>query len=363
MTRDIPRKHRALFILLAVSYALRLYLVHAGGRHFYPDEMRYERAMVVGNALLHGQLGLALDTFVSYGDHTGFVFFGFVPCLFQFLLRLIAGIHPPDSDWVGAAFCALGSIACILLTYLLALRSGGDEEESFFAAFLMACTSSIFYFSRFLLPYDFGLALILLGLYVGWMENPGFRRSVAAGFLVGFGVFTYNGYWAAGTAAICIFVLRNQPDFRNVLRRSLGAGLGATLPVLAFEALARIRHQPSFVEAMVKFSATLSWYGQGVYYEGWRIMWPYFWHGEHGILILWVAGLILVAAKTLRRQPTTSREGYWLICFLLIWVMLSIVSTGLHKSVIYGRTTREMIPFLCLIVAARMRDLLPEKRQ
>ena len=99
--------------------------------------------------------------------------------------------------------------------------------------------------------------------------------------------------------------------------------------------------------AFVKYSGTIA---QGSFAEGWSLPFVYLWHAEHFLLVAWVAcaGWWLCRPRTIAGDPRL-RAG--MIGVVVIYALLVILSTVLHKFVVYGRLVRQMVPFLCLITA------------
>ena len=92
---------------------------------------------------------------------------------------------------------------------------------------------------------------------------------------------------------------------------------------------------------------------QGEYQEGWRLPFEYLWHAEHGLLIVWLAGLgwCLVTVRHWSASPVV-RVG--LTGSLAVWAALAVTSTAVHVFVVYGRLARQLVPFFCLLAACML---------
>jgi hypothetical protein len=78
----------------------------------------------------------------------------------------------------------------------------------------------------------------------------------------------------------------------------------------------------------------------GTFEEGWKFPTLYLWDTERLILIVW----IVLAVLAIRRA------WLWVSLALAAYVFLALPS-HLHVVVVYGRTARQLIPFLCLAAA------------
>jgi hypothetical protein len=143
---------------------------------------------------------------------------------------------------------------------------------------------------------------------------------------------------------------------RDVVWKGVFVGCGFVAPLLALEALSRIRADMSFVRGMASLMGLAT---QGDFAEGWRAFWAYLWYAEHGLLLVWVAGALAVVTFAIQRPgPARSRGVLWLAAAAAIYSLLTVNSTVLHKSVVLGRFARQAVPFFCLATAAALRELL-----
>src|SRR4029079_4041194 len=96
--------------------------------------------------------------------------------------------------------------------------------------------------------------------------------------------------------------------------------------------------------------------------EGFSLPWAYLWHAEHGLLLVWIAAVILVvsgAGAWNARRLQTAR--LWVIAAGVIYLGLGFSSAFLHVFVVMGRQSRQIVPFLCLATAAAAAEWLQRR--
>src|SRR5262245_55245913 len=149
------KQHKALLVLLAVSWGVRAVLVLHGGQCYWPDETRYLRTWSVLLRLSQANLAGVLDYVLQSPDHTGFILVGGLPAVIQYITIWLLGLpverfSVEKTMWVPAIPLSLASVASIGMTYAVARRAGADKREGLMAAFMMACATTMFYYSRHL---------------------------------------------------------------------------------------------------------------------------------------------------------------------------------------------------------------------
>jgi hypothetical protein len=111
---------------------------------------------------------------------------------------------------------------------------------------------------------------------------------------------------------------------------------------------------------MRAFSRTVT---QGVYTEGWSLPWAYLWDSEG---CLGAAVAVLVAYAWLRarrqRQPMEMRLAFGLTGAGLTYALLVLFSVGLRIFVVYGRTVKPLVPFLCIAGGCALSQLVAERK-
>ncbi|AGA28480.1 glycosyltransferase family 39 protein [Singulisphaera acidiphila] len=351
-----------LLALLLVAWCLRVVLVLRGGQCYFPDETRYFQCWGVLEHLARGELGGACDVVVGSVAHCFYTVLCCGPAVVQCGVAWLGG-RPIRwvivRDWlsVSALVLSLASVVCIGLTYAVARRAGGDRREGLAAALLMACSSSMFYYARHLLPYDASMALALLALWIGLGKHPGPARSAWAGAVAGLAFLTYYGYWLMAVAVTAIHVLGGWPSWGGVARRGLAAGLGFVAPV-ALVLLLAVARGSDLPASLLRFPGTVT---QGDFKEGWSLPWVYLWHAEHGLLLVWGLGapaILLFAGRASRNASGRVRGLRWLATAFSLYLVLAAGSTGMERMVVYGRLARQVVPFFCLGTACALTRLL-----
>ena len=331
-----------------LSAALRVALVLRGsrlGQNYWPDEGRILRTWVVLKLLMLHKPGEALNYILHIEPYTPShwfytilaIPFALVQAAYMRLLHV-----PLDTEtvkfylWVMALGTCLFSVASIVLVYMIAKRTGASEYVSLAAAFFTAASTTMFYYSRHLFPYDAGMALALLALWIG-LKQGSLSRSFASGLIAGLAFSTYNGCWQMAGIALVVHTLYFRPTFMEWLKRSLVAGSGLVLPYALIEVLARVRGLPSYIFGMRGFMGAEI---MGSFDEGWKFPAMYLWDCERLILIVWIV-LAVVAIR---------RSWLWLSLALGTYLFLALPS-HLQVVPVYGRTARQIVPFLCLAAA------------
>jgi len=357
----LPRDYR-LPVLLLIAVLLRLALVRGGGQFFFGDEARHERGVALYQALRTGNAS-GLGTALARPEHIGFTLLGAGLTGLQHLTAQLGRQH----DWsrpenviftypLAAGWLAMFSVLNIWLVHAIARRAGANATAAAWAALLMACANTGFYYARHFLPYDAALCCALLAVWTG-LDG---RRSFATGLLAGAVYHVYNGYWYLVPVVLTLHALDGDPE-RSRLRRLAGAGTGAALalllPVLAGLAAAG----PAYVQTMVAFSGTVS---QGNFAEGWSLPWEFLWHAEGLLGLMVLLALAAVCLRARRAGPPLDRAArLGLAGAAMAYGWLVLFSVGLEKFVVYGRSVKPLVPFLCLAGGCAVARLLADRRR
>jgi hypothetical protein len=347
---SILRKPRiALVVLTGMSFVLRIILVSRGGQLYWPDEAHYFDSVELVRLAAGGDVVSALNLVLNIKAHVGFLLLGTIPATLQYFLQVGQGLSLESTVWIPALMLSTASVASIAVTAAIARRGGAGRREAFIAALLMASATSMFYFSRHVVPYDLSLAIALLALWVGLDPRPGTVRSVICGMLASLAFFTYYGFWTFAGIVWVVHVIWGKPKGAEIVRRGIAAGTGFVALPVALSVASLLRGMEPFVLAMAKFADSVN---QGTQSEGWRLPWEYLWDAEHGLLIIWIIGVLAVIWFTLKqREIIQPRVFLWLGIAAAVYLILFIGSTGLEKFVVYGRLVKQLVPFFCLITA------------
>lgn len=346
---------KRLVVLLLIALGLRLGMIAQGGQYYIPDEERVKLAQyLVGTNTTDDMLSRIRR--VLPREHTAYTLLA-APSAW-----LWAQFSDPiTGEKAAASLLALCSVACIALVYGIARRIGASEDEAFLAAVFMTASSSLFYFARHFVPYDGSLMLALLALWVSMRPTQRMSYLVLSGMLLCSAFLVYNGYWLLVAVIGVLLTVYDLPDsnrerLREIARRVVRLAGGACVIILAMWGVALALDVPPTytVQVLMSFSGTIN---HGAFSEGWAIPWEYLWHAEHGLLLLWLAGVVL-AVRRLVAQRQRGGAWYWVLALVLLYGGLVITSTVLQRFVVYGRLARPLVPFLALAAAYSLTPLL-----
>ena len=133
------------YTIVASSAILRVFLIFSGGQYFWPDEDRYEISRAAAEELLSGNLLGALFT-LHDAINPLFKVFGVLPAILENFLG--------ENLVIPALSFSVFSVLNLLLIWKIIAALGGKEREALFATLLLSLSSTFFYYSRHLLPYD-----------------------------------------------------------------------------------------------------------------------------------------------------------------------------------------------------------------
>jgi hypothetical protein len=328
-------------VIVAVAIALRLILAASGGQLYSGDEqVHFSPALKAATALGEGRWSDAVDELVRQEHHMGFR----IPSA---AVAVLARAVAPTVFWLNAFFLSFASIAVIVLVYALARRTGADRDEATVAMLFAATATTLTYFARPLMPYDTGLALDLLALWLA-LHAGGVARAMAVGAVAMLGFLTYYAYLAVAALAVIVHLLA-APHGRA--RRLIGLALGGLAVFACFE-LATVTWG-AHLDWVLPFHVMLWRFLHGApeswgssYAEGWWVPWAYLWHVEHAVLVVWL-GLTIVGVAL-----GASRARTWGTLALMLYAWMALHSSVLGQSVVVGRFVRQTVPFLCLGAAA-----------
>lgn len=316
---------------------------------FFPDEGRYYRSLSLFWSLKGYGFRGVLDLLQHSPDHIGFIFVGLPPAAIQIFLTQLTEAPPETTMWIPALYLSAISVACIVVIYGIARRSGALRSEAVLAAALMSLSASMFLYARHLVPYDSSLLLILIALWLGLSGKDSIWRAVLVGAFTGAGLLVYNGYWAIAVVVFLITVLYRPNSLFMSVKRLAGLSAGLVCLPLMFQFLSIFSTTGSFIDGMRNFSQTVV---QGDFAEGWFLPWEYFWHTEHLLLLIWLMSALVLPIMLLAWKPDDIRRGLiWLTAIVGIYLLLTVASTVLQRFVVYGRLACQLIPFFSLLTA------------
>ncbi len=356
MTRLFPAA------ILLGSFLLRLALALQGGRYYFGDEARYDRGVQLYRALAAGDAS-SLRDIVAMPEHA---LFSWVAAAITAVQRVISWFTPfsdwqqpaniASTMWVAAPVLSLFSTLNLFLGYRLARVAGASREEARWALLLLAAANTAFYYSRHLLPYDCALSATLGALVVG-LGRPTGGRALACGLCGGLTYGLYNGYWFLVPVVWLVHTLacwRESPRAR--LRLALACAAGVLLSLSFPLVLGTLLGGRAYWAVMLDFSGTVK---QGLFAEGWSLPWEYLWHSEGPVGPVLLLALLAALWQTHRASaPLPDRVRATLIALAVAYGLLVLLSTGLERFVVYGRTVKPFVPALCLLGAWALHCLL-----
>ena len=326
----------ALWSILIISAILRVILCVSGGQDYWPDERRDNPDRIL-QALLDRDYR---EIFGGLDDPHRPVFTALA--VIPVAIGRVTG-HTPT---VKALFFSVASIITIWLLAAVARELGADEVESLLAAGLLAISTSFLYWSRHLMSYDLAMMFALVALLVGIRRGATFGRLYLSGVVSGLVFLTYPGYWTTVAAVAAFCIMRRSTTVRDDVLNSFVILAGIlTLPGLAI-AISRASGGQMY-ERLATYSNMIA---EGSFQEGWSLPFEYLWHTEHLLLVFWVASVVWAVT----RSDVSARVGAGVFGALLIYALLVASSVGLSKFVVYGRLSRQLVPFLCLVAAAAL---------
>ena len=328
---------------LFVSLILRWILIFRGGQYFNSDETRYEVSLAAARLLWQGQVGEALRQFTISPEHLGFKVVGIFPALTEHIVG--------PSLALPAMFFSFFSVLNLYLIFLLAQRDQDSPNKPLYALFFAASCLSLLYYSRHLFPYDMAMSFGLMALYMGLARNHKGWTSLVCGGLSFICFITYNGYWSLAGFAMLAHVLIHGKQEASMFKKGALAALGFITPLVIL-ILAMLWSGTDMISAYQLFATSIT---QGIFEEGWSLPFEYFWHTEHTIILILTALAILALVRLSKNQRRYTR--LWAGGFLFIYLCL-VVPSVLEYFVVYARLSRQMIPFLVLLAAQGLMELV-----
>jgi len=111
------------------------------------------------------------------------------------------------------------------------------------------------------------------------------------------------------------------------------------------------------IAAFSEFSKTIT---QGDFGRGHVFVGQYLWETEGVSILGWMA-FTVVCLWYGRQRETRRRLHFWLGAAALLYLGLVICADVLRVFVVYGRTARILVPFLCLAAAAAGEEIFSRR--
>jgi hypothetical protein len=375
---ELPGHSKLLSLILLVSAFLRICLVLQGGAYLWPDETRYLVSHSIVNHVSWHDYERASEL-LKRPEHILFKVIGMVPAVLEqsvssdgslreintsrkgaYRTYSVDGVVPKalsqsPGTKIPALFFSLFSVWNIWIIWRISLALGAGKDEALLAALLLALSSSNFYWSRHLVPYDLSMTFGLLALLVAIKKIPRNIDSFVCGLLSSACFLTYNGYWTLGAVAMILHTFWLRSGVSGFISRAWRSGLGLALPIITILALGYLVGEDS-ATGLNQFSKTIN---MGTYSEGGTLPIEYLWKTEYFLSLFWFLALAVSLWDVFRRHQN-GRLTVGVTGVLLIYGSLLIGSVWLEKFVVYGRLARPLVPFLCLLAAYQLLRLRNE---
>lgn len=341
-TTNFIKKHHFVISILLISSILRWILILRGGQFYFPDESRYGIAQNALALLLDGKVKTALLVLVNELAHVGFKITALIPALFENIFDTTLALP--------AIFFSFFSILNLFLIWMIALKAGATTRVANYALLIAACSQVLLYYSRHLYPYDQAMFFGLLALYVA-LKNTKPGVSFLCGTLSFLCIVTYNGYWAIAAFPMMVSTFNGAKEKYWFVKRPMFLGLGFLTPLAILLTFCFVIGKDFFSDYGVYLQKIV----QGSFSEGWSLPFEYFWHAEHGFIVV-VALLTLVSLFLFLKK----RNKFLYIALggtIFVYLCLVIPSNVTHTFVVYARTTRQLLPFLVLTAAYGLDNL------
>jgi hypothetical protein len=336
-TTKFFKKHYLVISILSVSSILRWLLILRGGQFYFPDESRYGIAQDALVLLLDGKVKTALLTLLGELAHVGFKFTALIPAFFENKLGTTLALP--------AIFFSFFSILNLLLIWKIALATDAYPRIANYSLFIAASSQVLLYYARHIFPYDEAMFFGLLALYVTLKDPNKPRTLFLSGALSFLCLVTYNGYWVIAAFALIVTIFNGVKEKHWFWKRSTFLGLGFFAPLALLLLLCLLIGK----DFLGDYGVYLQKITQGSFSEGWSLPFEYFWHAEHGFIV--IAGLLTILALFHLKEKVNKILYIGLGGMLFVYLGLVIPSNLTHTFVVYARTARQLMPFLVLTAA------------
>ena len=353
------RPKHALLVILLISLFLRLLLLVNGGQFHFPDEVRYGTSINVAGKIVKGDFKAALGTMLQYRSHPGFATAALIPALIHSLTLELFDTAPTATGGnyfhdgfrdfrIPVIFFLIPSVLSIAMIYFIAREAGAEEVEALLAALFAATSNALFIYSRHLVPYDISLLIALAALFISLrFRETGIFSALLVGVLVFCAFWIYFGhiFLLIVISVVYCFGLARKPQ--DMILRPIGMALGVSIPFIPILIYTHAVQDVDVPNMLMTFASKVD---QGQYEEG--MIFPFLYAGETegATAVVWLIGICMAVKHLLdKRENSARRLLIWLAVLVSLYLLMAILSSGLHTLVLYGRTVRTLVPFVALI--------------
>lgn len=349
-----------LFLIFFISVSLRYFLCTSGGQFFYVDEARFMNGHYLLAHISDGDWTSAIKRITTTYAHTFFIFISAILEGFRYLfvLAFIDSSAPAfllaDSRIaieVAAYLLSFASSTNIILLYLVVKSSGGTNLQGVIASVMLAASTTNFYFSRHLLPYDISISFALIALIFALKKRNYNLNNVLCGLFCGLTTLTYNGYWTLSALVWLILLYKSKGHLVEKIKCGVISLSTGILPIILLYFIS-LNYEGNFLEGMQEWLAATKKNQYGDFGIGWKVLIYYLWDSERVVSILYFLSIftaITFFIKKNRLELNSKDIGFFSILFLII--ILICLCDILNNSVLYGRTIKQTIPFFCLAIS------------
>jgi len=364
-----------LYLLLIVSTVLRGFLVTSGGQFFMVDEARFLNGHYLLANLADGDFQAALHRISTNYAHSFFIFFAAFAEGIRFLyVNLINQGETPAhlltetraGIEVAAFALSFASTISIFLVYAIIRRFGGGKDQALAGAFLMVLSTVNYYYARHLLSYDCAIMLALIALYFGAHPEGKVRHSVLCGIFAGLAALTYNGYWILSFVVWLLHIVRSDEHYKKRIKKAIFCALAGISPLIILQFIS-LSVGENFLHGEIEWLHASRGNQYGDLGLGWAVFFIYLWEAERGILIVLIIGMILSVRGWFDNFSLRSLDHrtFGPLAVLCIFFLLILLSDVVQTAVLYGRTIKQIVPFLCMACSlplSQFKNFLPRPR-
>jgi hypothetical protein len=342
-----------LALIIFFSISIRFLLITQNqGQYFFVDEERFKLIYLMFEEIQAGNTQSATDFFIQNYAHSGFILTAMPAAFVNLAIGDRLDFIGISGNELSAIVLSLYSVANIALVYFIAKRLKASEPEALLATVFMAVSNTMFYYSQHFMPYDSSMFLTLLALLLMLAIKTDLGHNILIGALLSMSFIVYSGHWTFIFVIGIIYLNQLFYHKRRLLLAVIGIGIGGIF-VIVIRILIDIwlgRSPSDFISQLINFSGTVT---QGDFSHGWYFSFEFFWVAEQGMAIVWLVA-ILLGFYLMRKHPDRAlRNRLFTLLFGIIFLlfMYALVSSLTQRFVVYGRLSRTLVPFVCLLSA------------
>jgi hypothetical protein len=337
-----------------ISLSVRVYASFLGGQFFIVDELRYRAGHHLLSFISDLNINDAIIYILNNPAHTFFIFFAsFFELIRYVIIHLFINSSVPPHELnittIGISYSAslnsLFSSINIILIYSIVRSFGGSKVQALIASFFLLLSITNFYFSRHLVPYDIALTLSLTSFYFSSLGNKGSLYQFTCGMFAGISTLTYFGYWPLSLIAWIVCICRSKT---KTLKLFFWCSLGGLTPLLLLQSLGYMVGL-NYLRNVWEFVLATESNQMGDPNSGIEVFFDYMWKTDNILFLfmLFFSGLSFFYIK-FSYKFNLNHRSFGLFTSVLILSILFYLSQVEGNFVLYGRTVKMAIPFLCI---------------